>query len=189
MNEEVRSIILELFDEAYDAFKDEDSKKLKDISDYTLHHAGVFQDKDSITFSVAIYALAKVSELEREKDYPGWKEFKDRTLALLKEARKNLGKGDNKAYERNLKQLFIMIGKLDKKLTRYATEAIQHARIKKGSKVYEHGLSAGLVAELMGISEWELQSYVGQTALSEKIVPTREVGERIMKAKRLFHIK
>ncbi|MFH0752722.1 MAG: hypothetical protein V1914_03965 [archaeon] len=189
MQQTVKKDILSALGEAYLAFAKFDLAKLKRISNFTIHNAGIFQDAESIKFALLIYSLAKVSAKEREMDYPKWKQFTADMLRLLKEARRQLGKGDEKTYTLTLKKMFQIIGKLDKKLTTYATEVIEQAKIKKGSKVYEHGISAGRAAELMRISLWELQSYVGGTAISEKTKTQVSATERIKNAKRIFKIK
>lgn len=189
MQQIVKEDILSAITKAYEAFSRFDIARLNQISNFTIHNAGIFQDENSITFAITVYALAKVSEREREKDYPEWKKFKEKVLELLKEARKDLERGDDKSYNMSIRQILKIIGGLDKRLTKYATEAIEHARIKKGSKMYEHGVSAGRVAELMGISEWELQSYVGEAGLSDRIIPTKSAKERLSKAKKIFGAK
>lgn len=189
MQQKVKEDILSAITKAYEAFSRFDIARLNQISNFTIHNAGVFQDDDSIAFAILIYALAKVSGAERERDYPNWKQFKAKQLNLLKEARKDLEKGDYSKYNKDVKNMFKIIGKLDKKLARYATEVIEHAKVKKGAKIYEHGISAGRVAELTGVSEWELQGYTGYMGVPEKMAYTRSASERLKKAKKIFGIK
>ncbi len=186
MQQRVKDDILSALAEAYKAFAKFDIAKLSRISNYTIHNAGVFQDPDSIKFALLTYSLAKVSEREKERGYPKWKQFVEDILTLLKEARRQLGKGDERLYSLTLKKMFMIIGKLDRKLTTYATEVIEQAKIKKGSKVYEHGISAGRAAELMRISEWELQSYVGGAGVPIKAKMTVSPAERLKTLKRIF---
>lgn len=189
MQQKVKQDILAALDEAYKSFAEFDIAKLRRISNFTIHNAGIFQDPDSIKFALLTYSLAKVAAKEREMDYPKWKQFKEDMLILLKEARQQLDKDDEKAYTKTLKQMFGVIGKLDKKLTRYATEVVTQAKIKKGSKVYEHGISAGRAAELMRISEWELQSYVGGAGITPKAKTPITSSERLKRIKKLFKTK
>ncbi len=118
--------------------------------------------------------------------YPRWKQFVEEMLILLKEARRQLGKGDDRSYAQTLKRMFMIIGRLDRKLTTYATEVIEQAKIKKGSKVYEHGISSGRAAELMRISEWELQNYVGGAGVPIKMKTTVPTAERLKTLKKIF---
>ena len=55
------------------------------------------------------------------------------------------------------------IGKCDAKLKVYIQEVLQQSKIKKASKLHEHGISIARTAELLGLSQWELQNYIGKT--------------------------
>jgi len=66
---------------------------------------------------------------------------------------------------------------------------MQQARIKKGSRITEHGLSFGIVSQLLGISKWELMDYLGHTMVYDKEnIRTKTTKERLNVAKRLFKI-
>ena len=70
-------------------------------------------------------------------------------------------------------------------------KVINKAKINKGSRIYEHGISIGRTSDLMGISQWELMSYVGKTNI-EDIGETQKVTsvrKRIAIAKQLFGAK
>ncbi len=187
MNEEVRSVILELLDEAYDAFKDDDSKTLKDISDYTLHYAGIFQDADSTSIAVLVYSLAKVLERRKMHKYAQWETFRRDALQYLKSARTALDNLDVEKYNATIKYIFHGLGKLEDKFGQYVTEVIRQAKIKKGSGVYEHGISVSRAAEILGISPWELSEFIGQRKQVDKVsLATLSVKERIKMARGLF---
>lgn len=187
MNEDIRSVILELMDEAYDAFLDEDSKKLRDISDYTLHYAGIFQDPDSTSVAVMVYSLAKILERRKMQGYKQWENFRKDTLKGLKGARDSLDELDIKSYNNCIKGILDGLGKLEGKFGQYVTEVIDQAKIKKGSGVYEHGISISRAAELMGISPWELSEYIGQRRSEDRIpMVTKTVKERLKVARSLF---
>lgn len=187
MQPRVKEDIISALNEAYNAFERFDIARLNQISNFTIHNAGIFQDHDSISFAVLIYALAKVCGRERERDYANWKGFTGQILGLMREARKSLTAGKYPLYQKNIKRMFKIIGSLDKKLAEYATEVAEQAKVKKGSKVYEHGISAGRAAELMGISEWELMSYVGEVGIADKMGQTVSAEQRLKNAKRIFH--
>jgi len=189
MEKRVKDDIVVALREAYDALKAFDIAKLNKVSNLTTHNAGIYQDPHSVTFAILVYSLAKVCSRERERDYTSWKSFKKRTLELLKDAKKDMVSDNHKGYDKDIKQLFKLIGSLDKKLSMYATEVVRQARLKKGEKMYEHGISAGRVAELMGVTEWELQSYVGTAGIREQVWSRKPVSERLKAAKKLFRKK
>ena len=43
----------------------------------------------------------------------------------------------------------------------------KNAEIAKASRIYEHGISAGKTAKMLGVSMYDLQNYTGQTGISE----------------------
>jgi predicted transcriptional regulator len=49
----------------------------------------------------------------------------------------------------------------------YIQEVLRKASINKASKIYEHGISLGQTAQLLGITQWELSEYSGQTNVSD----------------------
>jgi hypothetical protein len=59
------------------------------------------------------------------------------------------------------------------------------SKISKGSRLYEHGISIGRTAKLLGVSKWDLMQYAGKTGIHE-VVSGINVGERIKYAKSLF---
>lgn len=187
MNEEVRSVILELLDEAYIAFKEQDSKKLKDISDYTLHYAGIFQDRDSTSVAILVYSLAKVLDRRKMHKYKQWGVFSKDSLNHLKRARVALNSLDLENYNFNVHRIFKHIGRLEQNFGQYVTEVIKQAKIKKGSGVYEHGISISRAAELMGISPWDLSEFIGQRRQDDRVpMVTKSVKERLKFARELF---
>jgi len=71
----------------------------------------------------------------------------------------------------------------------YLTEALEHAKIKKGERIYEHGFSVGTAADLLGITKWELMGYLGETKLSD-IDPSTKISikQRMTTVRRIFSI-
>ena len=59
----------------------------------------------------------------------------------------------------------------------------------KGGKLYAHGLSVGQAASLLGISQYELMSYIGKTQISD-VFPEEgmSVAKRTAYAKKLFGV-
>jgi len=60
-----------------------------------------------------------------------------------------------------------MINKLDLKLKEYIQDVLLKAKISKGSRLYEHGLSMERTAFLLGITQYELMDYIGKTHIAD----------------------
>ena len=189
MDSDLKKVLLESLEEAQTAFASIDSNKLKSISDYTIHHAGIFQDTYSISIAIIIYSLGKIVEKRKIRSEKQWGRFNEDVMRSLKEAKGYLEKDNLPKYLEELKQLLSSIGKIDATFGIYVTEVIEKARIKKGFAVYEHGLSVGRAAELMGVSPWELMDYLGQTKLVDEMpMLTMPIRERLQTARKIFNM-
>ena len=68
----------------------------------------------------------------------------------------------------------------------YIDEFINQAEIKKGTKIYDHGVSLGQAANILGISQWELMNYVGKTRFGEPIYDRPDTIDKIKFTRGLF---
>ncbi len=163
MEETVRQDILNILK---DTLKNLDleypnAENLKKTSDHIIHNASIFQDEDSISIATLIYSLAKIVERINEKfDY---KKIKN----LISCAIEYLEDDNTDTYRDFIKQIFTIIAKTDAKYKQYVQEVIRQASLKKGSRIYEHGISASKAAEIMQLSIWELYSYLGATEVPD----------------------
>lgn len=167
MDNQVKKDILNVINEALIAIKKDDAVKLRDLSNQTLHSSSIFQDENSISIAVVCYALSKIFERIQYKEYKDWNVFYETSLTNLKEAQLYLEKDDLENYRKSIKNILNVIDKLSSNLKRYVKELINNAQIAKGSRLYEHGISIGRTAELLGVSKWELMEYSGKTGISD----------------------
>lgn len=189
MNLEVKKDILKVLKKTQPLLKNENVAKLKSISNQTIHNAAVFQDTDSISLSVIIFSLSKIFNRPRLENNLAIKQFKEELAAELFIATNTLEKGNEKEYRSTIKRIFQKISKFEKKFGMYITEVLQHAKIKRGGRVYEHGFSAGRAAQLLGISSWELMTYLGETKVNYYTKDTSiSSRQRINVARRLFSL-
>src|SRR3990167_5336501 len=96
----VRSNITRLLGESVDAISKGDSFKLKELSNGNIHNASIFQDEDSLSVSVVIYALSKV--IERTANAEG-------IASRLKKAIDAISSGNDAAYRSEISQLIKAI--------------------------------------------------------------------------------
>lgn len=191
MNEIVRKDILFVFKRAIRAVKRGDVAELKRISNMTIHNASTYQDSDSITVAVVIYALYKICSRcfakERAAASKDFVKCLENIQIQLKKGYRFLQKRKYEDYKSAVKVMFEDIKEIEDEFGLYITEVLKQARIKKGSKIYEHGISAGRAAEMLGISLWELMDYVGHTKIPEqKPIVTKPMRERLKEARELF---
>jgi len=188
VDEQVRTNLIRVLDKSINALKQNDMKILKEISNETVHDATVFQDEYSITVAVLIYSLSKVFERELHySQFRGWSDFCSECLGTLEVAKQKLIKGDIEGFDSFLKKYLTVLNRTHKKLQLYIQDVLDKAKINKASRLYEHGLSMGRTAELLGITKFELMDYVGRTYIADaKTSVTLSATERLRFTRGLF---
>ncbi len=187
MDEKERLNIIDILKRSRTALIKKDDAKLKELSNMTIHSSSIEQDSDYILIAVVIYALHKITLMKDYQQYKGWDLFYDTTLANLEKAWKFLEHKNEGGYERCLNNILKVGNKLSGNLKKYVKEVMERSKISKGSRVYEHGISLGRSAELLGVSEFELLEYVGKTGISDvKLAETQKISERLNFARGLF---
>ena len=188
MDNEIKKEIIEVLRSSLEAIKKDDVKTLRDLSNRIINSSSITQEEDVITIAVMTYSLSKIFGRTDYRKYSGWKLFNETTLNSLKGALFALENNDVINLERNIKNILDIIDKLDSKLRNYIREVIHDAQIARGSRLYEHGISLGRTAELLGIDKWELTEYVSKTGIPEvKEGATLRVEKRLRVARRLFN--
>lgn len=181
MPNSVRKEIVRVLKKAQRNINSGDSKKLKILSDATIHNASVFQDPDSLSVAVIVYAISKL--LER------WgfeSEYADQARNLLGSAQFSLEQNHLDEYRDKMKKVFAFTASVEKEFKLYIDKVIEKARVKKGSRLYERGISAARAAEMLGVGQWELLSYIGKTRINDDAAVSTDVGQRLNLARQLF---
>ena len=180
--------ILRVLDRAIKSVNNANIKDLKDLSNQTIHDATIIQDEYSIIIAVIMYSLSKI--YERESNYShfkGWEKFCSNCNNGLNNARDKLQKNDLAGFENSVKGFIEHITSIDPKLRVYIQDVLHKARINKASRLYEHGISFGRTAELLGISRYELMDYIGKTYIADmKESKTISIKKRLDIVKRIF---
>ncbi|MFH1849701.1 MAG: hypothetical protein ABH879_05945 [archaeon] len=180
MNSIVKRDIIRILSTVLELIKATDKSeisKLKELSNHTIHNASIFQDKDSVSIAVVVYALSKV--IER-------KAVGDKIPLLIRNARDFLAEDSEKLFRECIKEILDRISYIDSGLGLYIGKVIEDAQIKKGGKLFEHGISVGKASELLGISQWELMSYIGKTGIIDSTPERTDTKRRLAFARQLF---
>ena len=178
--------ILRIFEETKNAIQKEDSVKLKDLSNQTIHTASVYQDPDNVAVAVIVYSLSKIIERQYHKQ-PKGQRFLNSIILLIDNLIIALQKKDEAKFKQNLELIRKTINKLSGKLKIYIQDVFRKASINKASRIYEHGISMEKTAKLLGITMFELANYAGQTGISDvRESKTLDVKSRIKLAMEMF---
>jgi hypothetical protein len=159
--------VIRILRETRDSVEHDDADKLKRLSNQTIHSAAVYQDGDNILVAVLVYSLGKILEREGYRGIEGWELFYDSVLKNLNLMIKGLEKNDLEKFRVYLGKIRNSVNKIDSRLKDYISDVFYKAEINKAFKLYEHGISSERTASLLGVSLWDMASYIGQTRISE----------------------
>ena len=171
MIEKVRKDIIAVLEHVIQSLEKNDVLNLRELSNNIIHCASIYQDEYSISTAVIVFALSKIIQRKNYIDM--------RIITLLKRAVHHLRKYKVNKYSQDIKKLMTHISKADSKLDLYIQHVIDEANVKKASKIYEHGISLGQTAQLLGISHWELMRYVGHTKIPEGVIEKVNIKVRL----------
>ncbi len=180
---EVKQDILSVLEQILAILRTKEEKdvlEIRELSNHVIHNATLFEDEDSLSVAVLIYAFSKVIENLGGKVEYG--EF----IIPLERAIKELKVNEFQGFRALIRTFFRLISAKDSQVDRYVSDVLQHARIKKGCKVCEHGVSCAKSAQLLNISQWELMQYLGKTTQSDQWAPGHDVRNRLRFARGLF---
>ena len=163
---EEKGHVLHVLEQVKKAVREEDTVKLKELSNQTIHSASINQDIESIMVAVIIYSLGKIIERTDYREYPGWNKFFSSFMKHIDQAIFALSQDREETFRKKLKNIRKEISKLSGKFKEHVQDVFKKAEINKASRIYEHGISQEKTAKLLGISAWELAEYTGQTGIS-----------------------
>lgn len=183
MNEIIRKDILAVLRrlvEILEVKEEKDTLEIKELSNRVIHDASIFQDEDSVSVAVLVYALSKI--IERAGNGFNY----STVFNSLKKSINLLESEKDGKFNAEIKGILEKISSIDNKLKLYIQEVINQAQIRKGCKICAHGISVERVSSILGVSQWELMEYLGQTSIMDKFVEPVGVKERLGYTRRLF---
>ena len=180
--------VLDVFISAKVAFEQRNTIVLKELSNRTIHTASTAQDSDSIMIAVVMYSLSKLIERSHYQKLPGWEKFQMRCDQSFERAIEALRMHNHKKFFQEVQNIQNSLKNISGDLQEYIDEVLMKAKVNKASKIYEHGISLGKTAKLLGVSQWELSQYQGQKGNSDtkQFLETKDVRKRIQETMDLF---
>ncbi len=157
MRGEVKREILEVLKRSIVLVKLGKVGDLKKLSDEAVYEASIFQEKDSVSVAVVIYALSKIIE---RGEIAG--NFIKKVSKNLKKCYDLLSNDDYNRYRERMNSIFGLISGFDEKFRVYVQDVLQKSMIKKGSMLYGKGISMAQAARVLNLSQWELMDYAGK---------------------------
>ena len=179
MNEHIRKDILDILNKAIKFVESKNSVGLMDLSNRTVHDASIFQDEDSIGTAVFIYSLSKLIQRSDKSVSHKLNSYLNKSIGAL--SSKNIS-----AFRKYMKKIIEEISVIDSKLKLYIEEVVNQAQIKKGSRLYEHGISMARACEMLGVTQWEMMNYIGKTSIPDTGKGEFGIRSRLRFARSLF---
>lgn len=182
MKEVIKKELLEILLETIEILENKEEKEieeLKELSDKSVEAVALYKDLDLISITVFVYSLYKIVNHLSPQDYQN-------ILSELKFAKKNLSQNNLGEYNQNIKTVFSVITKCNAKIKDHLHDIMHAARIKKSAILLKKGLSIGQAAGLMGLSNWDLQQYAGQTIVLQSHQEAIPAKKRMALALKLF---
>jgi hypothetical protein len=171
------------------ALLEKNASWLRELSNQTIHCASVHQDSGSIVTAVLVYSLSKLVERKDFAKIKGWDKMVHDLSELFTLAIKAAMENEEEEYNKNMgraREVLDSFGSIKK----YVDDVMRKAAVNKAAKVYEHGISLGQAASLLGLTNWELAEYTGQGKTAEnKYNETISEKERAKTALDFFEVK
>jgi len=184
---EEREHLIKVLKDVQNSLKKEDYAKLIDLSNQVVHNSSIDQDPDVISVAVIIYALSKIIEREQYQTFKDWPNFYNNYIKRLNNGIKKLDKNDIEGFRAEISSIRESLKQIDSNLKLYISDVFRKASINKASRIYEHGISMGKTAKILGISVWELAEYAGQTRVADvNLGITLSIKDRIKLAEEFF---
>lgn len=157
---------IQVLEDTQRGLQEGDAVKLKELSNETIHSACGIQDSVSLTIAVLVYSLAKILERKDGVKVRDWDLFVRKFNSFLDLAIKAIRDDRGERAEEYLVMARKTLTGLGS-IKHYVQEVFKKAAINKASKLYEHGISLGHTANLLGLTQWELAEYTGQSNVAE----------------------
>ena len=188
--EEVCKDLLETLKKIKSALVARDANQLKEFSDHTSHCAAIYHEKRAVFIAMITYSLGQIVERYKfSKEKSG--DYEDFIIGMTKNVEALitfLGTKNFKKFDDAMFTILKDISEFDASFGKYVEDVLEFSRIQKGAKVYEHGLSLSSIAEMIGVSKWDLMKKVGETKVHEEDVESpKGIKERFEKLKKLVN--
>jgi hypothetical protein len=169
-----------------ESLKKEDAIKLKELSNQTIHCAACNQDSGSTAIGIISYTLSKLIERADYKKIKNWSAFVQRFNSSIDLAIKAATEDNLEAFESHIIRARTAILSASPNLKKYLEEILRKSSINRASKMYEHGISLGQTAKLLGLTQWEISEFTGQSKIEEYKASALSVKQRARMALEFF---
>ncbi len=167
MEEKEGNYTINLLNEIKQALSTQNPSRLLELSNQKIHSASCVQDIESITLTIIVYTLGKLIERKNQLKLKNWDQFIKKFNSFIELSIKALIEKNQTAYRNHILKAKSTLESISPGLKQYTKEVIRNACINKASHIYKHGISMEQTAKILGITQWELAEYTGQTKIAD----------------------
>ena len=186
INPEFKEDLLRVLKGINSALDKRNFTELEKWSNQITHSSAIYSSKRAIYTAIVGYSLSKA--LDKIKDKKELDRIINKAKNQIDSMKISVEKENFKKFDRHLKKILNLILKTDKSFSKYVEDVLSFSKAHKGAKIHEHGISLSSIAELLGISKWELMREVGETKGSEERVDITDTRERLKFAKKILKV-
>jgi len=168
------------------AFQAGNMRDLKRMANNTIKEASMNNDPKLAKAAVIAYAFYKIYSKEHITSNTRWQSAKKLISASLDKSIEAIQKNNEEGFQKNIQSAVKEIQVIDDKLSNYAENIFEKAKIKQASTAYALGLSIGRSAELTGADPKDLQKYIGFTRIHDEQPIKGSISERLKTLKELL---
>ncbi len=168
-----------LIGQSVDALELRDALALRRVSADALSEAAIEGHRELILLALVDYALSKILSKTHYRGLSG-KFYSDIKRHFI-DARA----GPKAETIKHLERIEDLVIKLDTEEGNYSENVIEKAKVKKGAKLYEQGLSLRRASELTGADPVAVLHYVGGSKIHE-FKASGKSADRLETARRVF---
>lgn len=172
---------------AKQALLEKDSFLLKQVSNQTVHSASLQQDAGSLIIATLVYALSKLVERKDYVKIRNWDKLVEKINSNFTSAIKAAMESDEEKFNLFLQKARESLEESSVDMKQYIQDVLRKASVNKASRIYEHGISLGQTAQILGLTNWELAEYAGQSKWTDaKYLQTLDEKSRAKMALEFF---
>ena len=155
---------------------------MKQLSDQSIEDVALYKDLDVVSITVLFYSIYKVVDCFDDVTF-------DELIKGLRDAQSALQRNFFGKYNQKIRNLFKLVRGCNAKVKQHLQDVMDAARIKKGTVLLQKGLSLGQAAGLMGLSNWDLQSYASKSVILGEYHEKIQAKVRLQTAFKVFGVE
>ncbi|MFH1391464.1 MAG: hypothetical protein ABIH20_04095 [Candidatus Diapherotrites archaeon] len=161
-------------------------RDLKNIANDAIKEATLNSDTKLAETAVLAYTFYKFYSKEHIIKNDSWPKVREIIVDSLEKSIQAAMNNKDENFNKNIQSVVKEIKVIDDRLSHYARNIYEKAKIKQASTAYALGMSIGQSAILTGADPKQLQMYIGATKIHDEQKNSKSLNERLNSLKELL---